>query len=81
MARIMSLLRASTTYHLSDDIAMDAIKWLREQKAYAPDKPFFMYWAPGAAHHRSTPPEVLRGNWQGPCIPLPYLPFSRSCPA
>jgi len=37
-------------YHLSNDIADDAIKWLREQKAYAPDKPFFMYWAPGAAH-------------------------------
>ena len=37
-------------YHLSEDIAQDAIRWLREQKAYAPDKPFFMYWAPGAAH-------------------------------
>ncbi|MEA2116816.1 MAG: arylsulfatase [Thermodesulfobacteriota bacterium] len=37
-------------YHLSEDIADDAIHWLREQKAYAPDKPFFMYWAPGAAH-------------------------------
>ncbi len=37
-------------YHLTDDIAEDAIKWLREQKAYAPDKPFLMYWAPGASH-------------------------------
>ena len=37
-------------YHLSEDIADDAIHWLREQRAYAPDKPFFMYWAPGAAH-------------------------------
>jgi arylsulfatase len=37
-------------YHLTDDIAQDAINWLREQKAYAPDKPFFMYWAPGASH-------------------------------
>lgn len=37
-------------YHLTDDIATDAIKWLREQKAYAPEKPFFMYWAPGASH-------------------------------
>jgi arylsulfatase A-like enzyme len=37
-------------YHLSDDIATDAIKWLREQNAYAPDKPFLMYWAPGASH-------------------------------
>ena len=37
-------------YHLTEDIATDAIKWLREQKAFAPEKPFFMYWAPGAAH-------------------------------
>ena len=37
-------------YHFTDDIASDAITWLREQKAYAPDKPFFMYWAPGASH-------------------------------
>ena len=37
-------------YHLTEDIAEDAIKWLREQKAYAPDKPFFMYSAPGASH-------------------------------
>jgi len=37
-------------YHLSEDIADDAIHWLREQRAYAPDKPFFLYWAPGAAH-------------------------------
>ena len=37
-------------YHLTDDIARDAIVWLREQKAYAPDKPFFIYWAPGSAH-------------------------------
>ena len=37
-------------YHLSEDIADDAIHWLREQKAFAPEKPFFVYWAPGAAH-------------------------------
>ncbi|QVL33744.1 arylsulfatase [Telmatocola sphagniphila] len=37
-------------YHLTEDIAEDAIKWLREQNAYGPDKPFLMYWAPGAAH-------------------------------
>ena len=34
----------------SATVAEDAIKWLREQRAYAPDKPFFMYWAPGASH-------------------------------
>ena len=37
-------------YHLTEDISEDAIRWLREQQAYSPDKPFFMYWAPGAAH-------------------------------
>ena len=37
-------------YHLTEDIAEDAIRWLREQQAFAPDKPFLMYWAPGASH-------------------------------
>ena len=37
-------------YHLSEDLADKAITWLRKHRAYAPDKPFFMYWAPGAAH-------------------------------
>ncbi|MEM6673725.1 MAG: arylsulfatase [Planctomycetota bacterium] len=38
------------TYHLSEDIADDAISWMRHQRAYAPDKPWFVYWAPGAVH-------------------------------
>ncbi len=37
-------------YHLTEDIAEDAITWLREQQAFSPDKPFLMYWAPGASH-------------------------------
>ena len=37
-------------YHLSEDLADNAISWLRQHQAYAPDRPFFMYWAPGAAH-------------------------------
>lgn len=37
-------------YHVTEDIADDAIKWLREQKAFSPDSPFMMYWAPGAVH-------------------------------
>ena len=37
-------------YHLSEDMADKAIAWLREHRAFAPDKPFLMYWAPGAAH-------------------------------
>ena len=37
-------------YHLSEDLADKAIDWLRKHRAYAPDKPFLMYWAPGAGH-------------------------------
>ncbi len=37
-------------YHLTEDMANQGLKWLAEHKAFAPDKPFFMYWAPGAAH-------------------------------
>ena len=37
-------------YHLSEDIADDAIAWLRDHKTLSPDKPFFMYWATGAIH-------------------------------
>ena len=37
-------------YHLSEDIADDAIHWLRDHKALAPDQPFLMYWATGALH-------------------------------
>jgi arylsulfatase len=38
------------TYHLSQDLADKALVWLRRHRAFAPDKPFLMYWAPGAAH-------------------------------
>jgi arylsulfatase len=37
-------------YHLTEDMADKAITWLRRHRAFAPDKPFFMYWAPGGAH-------------------------------
>lgn len=37
-------------YHLSEDLADQAITWMRKHRAYSPDKPFLMYWAPGAAH-------------------------------
>ncbi len=37
-------------YHLSEDLADKAIVWMREHRAYAPDQPFLMYWAPGAGH-------------------------------
>jgi arylsulfatase len=37
-------------YHLSEDMADKAITWIRRHRSLSPDKPFLMYWAPGAAH-------------------------------
>jgi arylsulfatase len=37
-------------YHLSEDLADDAIAWLHRHRSFEPDKPFFMYWASGCLH-------------------------------
>ena len=37
-------------YHLTEDLADDAIHWLHNHRAFEPDKPFFMYWATGCLH-------------------------------
>jgi len=41
---------ADEGYHLTEDLADKAIGYIRQQKAIAPDKPFFIYFAPGATH-------------------------------
>lgn len=37
-------------YHLTTDLADHAIAWVRRVRSIAPDKPFFLYVAPGATH-------------------------------
>ena len=37
-------------YHFTVDIADQALTWLDDHRAYSPDKPFLMYWAPGGVH-------------------------------
>jgi arylsulfatase len=37
-------------YHLTEDLADRAVSWVRQQKALMPDRPFFVYFAPGATH-------------------------------
>lgn len=37
-------------YHLTEDMVDQALSWLDDRQAYSPDKPFLMYWAPGAVH-------------------------------
>jgi arylsulfatase A-like enzyme len=45
-------------YHLTEDMADRAITWIRQQKALMADKPFFVYFAPGATHApHHVPPE------------------------
>ncbi|SFI14929.1 arylsulfatase [Albimonas pacifica] len=41
---------ADSDYNFDKDMADRAINWVRMQKAVAPDKPFFVYYAPGTAH-------------------------------
>ncbi|WP_213814913.1 arylsulfatase [Glaciihabitans sp. dw_435] len=37
-------------YHLMPDLADKTIEYIHQQKALTPDKPFFVYFAPGATH-------------------------------
>ena len=37
-------------YHLTEDMAEKAIEWMRTSKTLEPDKPFFVYFTPGAVH-------------------------------
>jgi arylsulfatase len=37
-------------YHLTTDLANRAIAWVRAQRSLTPDRPFFLYFAPGATH-------------------------------
>ena len=52
-------------YHLTEDIAVKACHWLRQQRALAPDTPFFLYFAPGATHAPIHVPEGWRERYRG----------------
>jgi arylsulfatase A-like enzyme len=42
-------------YNLVTDMADDAIRYMRDLNASAPDKPFFVYYVPGATHDPHHP--------------------------
>ena len=52
-------------YHLTEDLADHAISWVRQQKALMPDKPFFMYFAPGATHAPHHVPKDWIDKYKG----------------
>ena len=48
-----------------DDMTDKAIEWIRQQKALMPDKPFFMYFAPGATHAPHHVPKEWADKYKG----------------
>jgi arylsulfatase A-like enzyme len=56
---------ADPTYILDHDLADRAIGWIRAQKAVAPAKPFFVYYASGTAHAPHHAPKEWIGKFRG----------------
>ncbi|MCU0309005.1 MAG: arylsulfatase [Thermoleophilia bacterium] len=52
-------------YHFTEDMTDRAIRWVREQRALMPDKPFFMYYAPGATHAPHQVPLEWADRYRG----------------
>lgn len=62
-------LPASPEYNFMTDMTNQAISWVRFQQAMTPDRPFFLYFAPGATHAPHHAPrtwsEKYRGRFDG----------------
>jgi arylsulfatase len=52
-------------YHFTEDMTNKAIKWVRQQKALMGDRPFFMYFAPGACHAPHHVPREWADRYKG----------------
>ncbi|CAG0977168.1 hypothetical protein GPROT1_02014, partial [Gammaproteobacteria bacterium] len=52
-------------YHFMTDMTDKASAWIRYQKAMAPHKPFFVYFAPGATHAPHHVPKEWIAKWKG----------------
>lgn len=52
-------------YHLSKDLADQAIKMVRDQKATNPSKPWFMWFCPGANHAPHHAPQEYIDKYKG----------------
>ena len=56
---------AEEGYHLTEDLTDHACNWVRQQKALMPDKPFFVYFAPGATHAPHHVPQEWADKYAG----------------
>ena len=52
-------------YHFLEDMTDRAIAWVRQQRLLAGDKPFFMYFAPGATHAPHHVPKEWADKYKG----------------
>jgi len=52
-------------YHFMTDMTNQAISWTRFQKALSPEKPFFMYFAPGSTHAPHHVPKEWIEKYKG----------------
>ncbi|MBK7081382.1 MAG: arylsulfatase [Betaproteobacteria bacterium] len=52
-------------YHFMTDMTDKARAWIKYQKALAPDKPSFVYFAPGATHAPHHVPKEWIARWKG----------------
>jgi arylsulfatase len=52
-------------YYFPTDMANRAIKWIHDQKAQSPDKPFFIYYSPGASHAPHHVPREWADRYKG----------------
>ena len=52
-------------YNFMTDMTDKAIAWMQFQKALTPDKPFFMYFAPGATHAPHHVPKEWIAKYKG----------------
>lgn len=54
-----------SNYHLTEDLANHAIEWLRVQHSVTPNKPVFLYFAPGATHAPLQAPKEWIEKYRG----------------
>jgi arylsulfatase len=52
-------------YHFLVDMTDRTVAWMKYQKALTPDKPFFVYYAPGATHAPHHVPAEWIARWKG----------------
>jgi arylsulfatase A-like enzyme len=52
-------------YHFLTDMTDQTVAWIKYQKALTPDRPFFVYYAPGATHAPHHVPKAWIERWRG----------------